>query len=144
MIRNSNSDNSRTPRRHAIPHISAHADYRHDDYFFARNQSRAMEALEWQDGDDGAEARSMTPGLIVAFILLMISGLGFMLWEESRVHSGTGIGGTSRPLVERSGEHFQLRANPQRFPLSDRLATPKSGPVTFLSQISFDVPMVHR
>ena len=28
--------------------ISAHADYRHEDYFFARTQSRALRALEWE------------------------------------------------------------------------------------------------
>ena len=29
--------------------ISAHADYRHEDYFFQRTQSRALRALEWED-----------------------------------------------------------------------------------------------
>lgn len=28
--------------------ISAHADYRHEDYFFQRSQSRALRALEWE------------------------------------------------------------------------------------------------
>jgi len=28
--------------------ISAHADYRHEDYFFARTQSRALSVLEWE------------------------------------------------------------------------------------------------
>jgi len=31
-----------------MSHISAHADYRHEDYFFARTQSRALRALEWE------------------------------------------------------------------------------------------------
>ena len=30
-----------------MSHLSAHADYRHEDYFFARTQSRAMAAREW-------------------------------------------------------------------------------------------------
>lgn len=29
--------------------ISAHADYRHNDYVFARQQSRALKALAWED-----------------------------------------------------------------------------------------------
>ena len=32
--------------------ISAHADYRHEDYFFARTQSRALSALEWERSDE--------------------------------------------------------------------------------------------
>ena len=28
--------------------ISSHADYRHEDYFFSRTQSRALDALEWE------------------------------------------------------------------------------------------------
>ena len=31
--------------------ISAHADYRHEDYFFNRTQSRALSALEWEHSD---------------------------------------------------------------------------------------------
>jgi hypothetical protein len=31
-----------------MSHISAHADYRHEDYFFQRTQSRALSALEWE------------------------------------------------------------------------------------------------
>ena len=30
-----------------MSHLSAHADYRHEDYFFARSQSRTMAAREW-------------------------------------------------------------------------------------------------
>ncbi len=29
--------------------ISAHADFRHSDYVFERQQSRALQALEWED-----------------------------------------------------------------------------------------------
>ena len=28
-----------------------HADYRHEDYFFQRSQSRALSALEWEQSD---------------------------------------------------------------------------------------------
>lgn len=28
--------------------LSAHADYRHEDYFFARTQSRRLAAREWE------------------------------------------------------------------------------------------------
>ena len=31
--------------------ISSHDDYRREDYFFARTQSRAMHALEWERSD---------------------------------------------------------------------------------------------
>jgi hypothetical protein len=34
-----------------MSHISAHADYRHEDYFFARAQSRALSGLEWERSD---------------------------------------------------------------------------------------------
>jgi hypothetical protein len=38
-------------RRSVMSHISAHADYRHEDYFFARAQSRALSAREWDRSD---------------------------------------------------------------------------------------------
>ena len=31
-----------------MQHISSHADYRHEDYFFERTQSRALQAREWE------------------------------------------------------------------------------------------------
>jgi hypothetical protein len=31
-----------------MSHLSTHADYRHEDYFFARTQSRGLAALEWE------------------------------------------------------------------------------------------------
>jgi hypothetical protein len=31
-----------------MSHLSAHADYRHEDYFFARTQSRAMAFRQWE------------------------------------------------------------------------------------------------
>lgn len=34
-----------------MSHLSAHADYRHEDYFFARTQSRALAAREWEHSE---------------------------------------------------------------------------------------------
>ena len=34
-----------------MSHLSAHADYRHEDYFFARSQSRAMAARDWEKSE---------------------------------------------------------------------------------------------
>jgi len=34
-----------------LSRISAHADYRYEDYHFARTQSRALSALEWERSD---------------------------------------------------------------------------------------------
>jgi hypothetical protein len=31
-----------------MSYLSAHADYRHADYFFARTQSRALSARDWE------------------------------------------------------------------------------------------------
>ena len=31
-----------------MSHLSAHADYRHEDYFFARTQSRGLAARSWE------------------------------------------------------------------------------------------------
>jgi sarcosine oxidase delta subunit len=31
-----------------MSHLSAHADYRHEDYYFARTQSRGLAAREWE------------------------------------------------------------------------------------------------
>ncbi|HEY1877318.1 MAG TPA: hypothetical protein VGG66_07590 [Rhizomicrobium sp.] len=31
-----------------MSHLSAHADYRHEDYFFARTQSRRLAARKWE------------------------------------------------------------------------------------------------
>jgi hypothetical protein len=35
-------------REDAMSHLSAHADYRHEDYFFARTQSRTFAGLTWE------------------------------------------------------------------------------------------------
>jgi sarcosine oxidase delta subunit len=31
-----------------MSHLSAHAEYRHEDYYFARTQSRALAARKWE------------------------------------------------------------------------------------------------
>jgi hypothetical protein len=31
-----------------MSHLSAHADYRHEDYFFARTQSRTLALRKWE------------------------------------------------------------------------------------------------
>ena len=31
-----------------MSHLSAHADFRHEDYFFARTQSRALALRKWE------------------------------------------------------------------------------------------------
>jgi sarcosine oxidase delta subunit len=31
-----------------MSHLSAHADYRHEDYFFSRTQSRGLAARQWE------------------------------------------------------------------------------------------------
>jgi hypothetical protein len=31
-----------------MSHLSAHADYRHEDYFFARTQSRTLAQRRWE------------------------------------------------------------------------------------------------
>jgi len=31
-----------------MSHLSAHADYRHEDYFFARTQSRTLAQRKWE------------------------------------------------------------------------------------------------
>ncbi|MBA2587550.1 MAG: hypothetical protein H0U98_02895 [Alphaproteobacteria bacterium] len=48
--------------------ISAHADYRHEDYFFARTQSRAMSAREWEHSDKPLQSWSdhLYPALAAA------------------------------------------------------------------------------
>jgi hypothetical protein len=46
--------------------ISSHADYHHNDYFFERTQSRALQALEWER--TGAPMRPWTDYLYPALV----------------------------------------------------------------------------
>jgi hypothetical protein len=56
----------------AMSYLSAHADYRHEDYYFARTQSRALRALEWEHSEKPLQSWSqiLYPALGVASTLL--------------------------------------------------------------------------
>jgi hypothetical protein len=58
----------------AMSHLSAHADYRHEDYFFSRTQSRNMSALEWEHSQKPLHSWSelLYPALGVAGTLLAV------------------------------------------------------------------------
>lgn len=60
-----------------MSHISAHADYRHDDYFFPRTQSRALRALEWEHSGKALHSWSeiLYPALAVAGAVLAVLGI---------------------------------------------------------------------
>jgi hypothetical protein len=55
--------------------ISSHADYRRSDYMFARQQSRALSDLEWEDREapihSWAEALPTILGIATAAIVLL-------------------------------------------------------------------------
>ena len=55
--------------------ISSHADYRRSDYMFAREQSRALSSLEWEDREPPLHSwTEMLPtvlGLATAAIVLL-------------------------------------------------------------------------
>ena len=57
-----------------MSHLSAHADYRHEDYFFARTQSSALNALEWEQTEKPLHswAEVIYPALGVASALLAV------------------------------------------------------------------------
>ena len=57
-----------------MSHLSAHADYRHEDYFFARTQSRALAAREWEHSEAAAflVASILYPALGAAAALLAV------------------------------------------------------------------------
>jgi hypothetical protein len=58
----------------AMSHISAHADYRHEDYHFARTQSRALSEREWVHSDRPLRSWSeiLYPALGVASAVLAV------------------------------------------------------------------------
>ena len=60
-----------------MSHISAHADYRHEDYFFARTQSRAMDALEWEDSGKPLQSWSglLYPALAAGGAVVAVLGI---------------------------------------------------------------------
>ena len=60
-----------------MSHISAHADYRREDYFFARTQSRALRALEWEHSDKPLHSwfELLYPALAVAGAMTAVLGI---------------------------------------------------------------------
>ena len=60
-----------------MSHISAHANYRHEDYFFARTQSRALRALEWEDSGKPLHSWSeiLYPAAAAAGAVIAIVGI---------------------------------------------------------------------
>ena len=60
-----------------MSHISAHADYRHEDYFFNRTQSRALRALEWEHSDKPLQSWSelVYPALAAAGAVIAVAGI---------------------------------------------------------------------
>jgi hypothetical protein len=57
--------------------ISAHANYRHEDYFFSRTQSRALSALEWEQTGKPLHSWSeiLYPGFAVAGAMIAVLGI---------------------------------------------------------------------
>ncbi len=57
-----------------MSHISSHADYRREDYHFARTQSRASGALEWEHSERPLHSWSeiLYPALGVAGAVLAV------------------------------------------------------------------------
>ena len=64
-------------RRGVMSHISAHANYRHEDYFFNRTQSRAMSALEWEHSGKPLHSWSefLYPALAAAGAVIAVAGI---------------------------------------------------------------------
>jgi len=60
-----------------MSHISAHADYRHEDYFFARTQSRALRALNWEQSAKPLRSWSefLYPALATGGALIAVLGI---------------------------------------------------------------------
>ena len=59
-----------------MSHISAHANYRHEDYHFARSQSRALSALEWEHSDRlHSWSEILYPALATAGAMIAVLGV---------------------------------------------------------------------
>ena len=57
-----------------MSHLSAHADYRHEDYYFARTQSRALAAREWERTERlRSWSEIIVPALGAATALLVVA-----------------------------------------------------------------------
>jgi hypothetical protein len=57
--------------------ISSHADYRHEDYFFNRTQSRALSDLEWEHSDKPLHSWSelFYPAAVAAGAVIAVVGI---------------------------------------------------------------------
>ena len=57
--------------------ISAHANYRHEDYFFNRTQSRALSALEWEHSGKPLQAWSelLYPAMAASGAVIAVLGI---------------------------------------------------------------------
>ncbi|HEX4634952.1 MAG TPA: hypothetical protein VH189_02145 [Rhizomicrobium sp.] len=60
-----------------MSHISAHADYRHEDYYFARTQSRALISREWEPSARPLQSWSelLYPALAASGALIAVLGI---------------------------------------------------------------------
>lgn len=57
-----------------MSHLSVHADYRHEDYFFARTQSRALAARAWEHSEPlHSWSEYLYPALGAAAALLVVA-----------------------------------------------------------------------
>lgn len=92
----------------AISNISAHAEYRREDYFFARNQSRTLRALEWEHRE---KPRSRTPRFVALAILMIVCGLSILSWQQGGIRTALAAADTHRPPVARSVDDLNLEAD---------------------------------
>jgi hypothetical protein len=60
-----------------MSYLSAHANYRHEDYFFARTQSRALSARKWEHSDKPLQSWSELayPSLAAAGAVIAVLGI---------------------------------------------------------------------
>jgi len=57
-----------------MSHLSAHADYRHEDYYFSRTQSRTLAAREWERTERlHSWSEILVPALGAAAALLVVA-----------------------------------------------------------------------
>ena len=61
-----------------MSHISAHANYRHEDYFFNRTQSRALSGLEWEHSGKPLHSWSQLLYPAAAAAGVVIAALGIL------------------------------------------------------------------
>jgi hypothetical protein len=61
-----------------MSYLSAHANYRHEDYFFARTQSRALSARKWEHSDKALHSWSELAYPTLAAAGAMVAVLGIL------------------------------------------------------------------